>query len=181
MQNIDFIILDFIREHFSCPALDFLMPKITLLGNGGALWIIAAVILMIIKSRRRMGITLSAALIGCGMIGNLLLKNIIARARPFSVNTAVEILIKLPTDYSFPSGHSMASFAAAAVIFHFDRKLGTAVYVFAAVIAFSRLYLYVHFPSDVAAGILIGIAIGLVSCRISDGVSKKYAKEQNNA
>lgn len=99
-------------------------------------------------------------LVCSAVVGNLILKNLVARSRPFSLNTTVNLLISAPTDYSFPSGHTMASFVAAMILYHTDKRLGIPALMLAFLIAFSRLYLYVHFPSDVIAGALIGAAIG---------------------
>lgn len=168
MTDIDFAVLDYIHEHLSCGFLDLIMPKITFLGNAGLIWIIASGAMLISRKYRRNGAELAVSLVGCVVIGNLLLKNLIARSRPCWINETVDMLIAVPNDYSFPSGHTMSSFAAAAVIMHKDKKQGIAAYILASLIAFSRLYLYVHFPTDVVAGAVIGIFIGNAVCRISD-------------
>lgn len=179
ITEIDFKILDYIHSHMSCGVLDFIMPKITFLGNAGLIWIIAAIIMLIIKKYRRNGGELAVSLIGCVLIGNLLLKNLVARARPCWINEAVNMLIAVPQDYSFPSGHTMSSFAAAAVIMHMNRKLGVAAYVLASLIAFSRLYLYVHFPTDIIAGAVIGTAIGFAVCALFDKKASLKGTETN--
>ena len=102
------------------------------------------------------------------IVGNVLLKNIIARERPCWINETVNILIPIPQDYSFPSGHTLSSFIAAAIVMHTDKRMGIAAYALASMIAFSRLYLYVHFPTDVLAGALLGIIIGMVSNIVLD-------------
>ena len=89
------------------------------------------------------------------------------------------MLIAMPTDFSFPSGHTMVSFAAATVLWHWNRKVGIAAYLLAAVIAFSRLYLFVHFPSDVFAGAVIGILIGIAAIKGTDWMQKKFQKQKN--
>lgn len=112
ITSIDFTILDFIHNNLSCGFLDFLMPMITTLGNSGIIWILIAAIMLSIKKYRKNGIILIAAL-ACGVIiGNLILKNLIARDRPCWINADVLMLIPIPTDYSFPSGHTLSSFAA---------------------------------------------------------------------
>ena len=115
------------------------MPKITALGNGGILWILLAVLLLCISKTRKNGIQLGVGNMGCGLIGNLLLKNLVARDRPCWLEEHA-MLIAVPQDYSFPSGHTMASFAAATVLWHWNRKVGLAAYLLAGMIAFSRLY-----------------------------------------
>ena len=176
ITDIDFKILDFIQEHFSCGFLNFLMPKITFLGNGGMIWITAAIIMIFFKKYRKTGITIGTGLSAGVIIGNVLLKNLIARERPCWINDTVNMLISIPRDYSFPSGHTLSSFIAATIIMHHDKRMGIAAYVLASMIAFSRLYLYVHFPSDVLAGILIGIIIGIVSNVISDKIFSSVEK-----
>lgn len=167
MTEIDFRILDFIREKLSNGFFDFAMPKLTAVGNIGLIWIFIAAAMVISQKYRRSGIELAAGLAGCALIGNLLLKNLVARQRPCWINETVELLIAVPKDYSFPSGHTMTAFAAAAIILHANKRLGIAAYILAAVIAFSRLYLYVHFPTDVLAGAVIGTLIGIAVCFFS--------------
>lgn len=173
ITEIDLKILDLIQRYFTCGFMDTIMPVITFLGNAGLIWIAAAVICIAAKKYRKTGIGLACGLAGSGLICNLILKNLFARERPFSINETVTLLINAPQDYSFPSGHTTSSFAAAAVIMHNDKRLGTAAYILASLIAFSRLYLYVHYPSDVLAGVLLGTAIG-VAC--SCVIDKKYEK-----
>ena len=153
--------------------LDAVMPAVTSLGNGGLVWIAVALILTAVKKYRVAGIAVLIALILNLLIGNVILKPLIARVRPCDINTAVKLLIPRPTDYSFPSGHTLSSFAAATVIFLRDKRFGTAALILASLIAFSRLYLYVHYPTDVLAGIVIGIAIGFFSYYATDKITKK--------
>lgn len=136
------------------------MPMITFLGNAGMIWIATALILLFIRKHRKNTFMLMGGLVCCAVVRNLILKNLVARACPCSLNTAVNLLISAPTDYSFPSGHTMSSFAAALILYHADKRLGIPALILAFLIAFSQLYLYVHFPSDVIAGALIGTAIG---------------------
>lgn len=168
ITDVDFKILDFIQEYFSCRFLDFLMPKLTFLGNGGLIWIISAVIMLFFAKYRKMGISIGVGLLEGVIIGNVLIKNLVARERPCWINENVQMLISIPQDYSFPSGHTLSSFIAATIIIHFNRWMGIAAYVLASIIAFSRLYLYVHFPTDVLTGILIGITIGMASNLVLD-------------
>ena len=161
MQNIDFAILDFIQEHIRCSFLDAIVPIITLLGEKGILMTSVGLIMLLASRYRRCGISVLLSLIASLMVGNLALKHIVSRARPCRINDTVQMLVAIPRDYSFPSGHSMCTFAAATVIFMFDKRLGIPALIIAALVALSRLYLYVHFPSDVLAGTIIGIAIGV--------------------
>ena len=93
------------------------------------------------------------------LLGNVMLKNIAARQRPCWLDPSVELLVPVPKDFSFPSGHSLVSFEGAVCIFLFNRKWGIPALMLAVLIAFSRLYLFVHFPTDVLAGIIMGTVI----------------------
>lgn len=117
---------------------------------------------------------MGCALILCLLIGNLFLKPVVARVRPFDINTAIDILIKKPLDFSFPSGHTMSSFAAATVLIYMDKKIGAISLILATIIGFSRLYLYVHYPSDVVIGLLIGVLLGIISIKLCSII--KYQK-----
>ena len=160
ITDIDFAVLDFIHENFSCSFLDFIMPKITALGNSGLIWIVSAALMLIFRKSRKTGVEIFAGLLTVAVTGNILLKNIVRRNRPCWINDSIQMLVSVPQDYSFPSGHTMASFASAVIIMHFNKPAGIAAYILAFMIAFSRLYLYVHFPTDILAGILFGTAIG---------------------
>jgi len=160
VQNFDNTVLNFIQTYFSSSVLDFLMPLVTKLGNGGLVWIIVALAFLKSRKYRTDGLMIVASLLLCVILGNLILKPLVARIRPCDINTAIPLLIARPTDYSFPSGHTMSSFAAASVIFHANVNMGIAAFALAALIAFSRLYLYVHYPSDIIAGIILGLFIG---------------------
>jgi len=154
--------LDFIKEHMTCPFLDFLMPKITVLGNGGLIWIIATLVLLAIPKYRKGGIALAVGLVAVLLIGNITLKPLIARTRPYDLIEGIKLLIKAPNDYSFPSGHTLSSFVSAFILTMTDKRFGYAAIPLATLIAFSRLYLYVHFPSDILGGILIAAIISAI-------------------
>lgn len=160
MLAFDFGILDWIQLHLRCGFLDTVMPLITKLGDAGILWIVLTILLLLIPKTRKTGITMAAALIFDVLLCNLLLKPLIARVRPYDINTAVSLLIAPPTDFSFPSGHSAVSFAATTALFFKKDRLWIPALILSVCIAFSRLYLYVHYPTDVLAGILLGILTG---------------------
>ena len=164
-MSVDWSILHWIQETLTCPLFDFLMPKITLLGNGGAVWLLAAGGLLCTKKYRRQGLVLLGGLAVGVLVGNVCLKNLIARPRPCWLDESVRLLIASPTDYSFPSGHTLSSVIGATILTKTDRRFGYAAIPLAALIAFSRLYLYVHFPSDVLAAAVLGVAIGLLAFR----------------
>lgn len=164
---MDFYILNAIqgmRTRF----LDALMPAVTFLGSGGTIWILAAIFLICFKKSRKTGIAVMLSLLIGLLLSTLLLKGIVARERPFNLPEGLlssgELLIGVPSGrYSFPSGHAVSSFAAAAVIFMYNKKIGIPAIILAALIAFSRLYLYVHFPTDVLAGAVLGICFAIFS------------------
>lgn len=158
-MNIDFLILDFIKEYLKNPVFDFLMPKITALGNSGFIWIVAAIVLLAVPKYRKGGVALSVGLIAGLLIGNITLKPLVARTRPFDLVEGIELLISAPTDFSFPSGHTLSSFIAAAILTMIDKRFGYIAIPLAILIAFSRMYLYVHYPSDILGGILLAAMI----------------------
>ncbi|MDO4344162.1 MAG: phosphatase PAP2 family protein [Eubacteriales bacterium] len=160
----EFTFLDMLQGLHTPPA-DLFFSTITHLGDGGLFWIALGLILLCFKKTRRWGVCVLTGLLFGALITNVALKPLVARERPCWINDTVQLLIANPTDFSFPSGHSQASFVSATAIFMNDRKWGTAAYVLAALIAFSRLYLYVHFPTDVLVGAVIGIAAGILTER----------------
>jgi undecaprenyl-diphosphatase len=173
-MQIDFGILDFIRNNISNPILDIVMPIITYIGTGGILWIAIALAMMISKKYRKTGFKLALALILELLVCNILLKNVVARTRPFDINTSIDIIIPKPTDFSFPSGHTTASFATAVVLMLSEKKrIWIPTLVLAVLIAFSRLYLYVHFPTDVLGGIILGTVLAFVSAKTVDLIYRK--------
>ena len=168
IQQLDFTVLDWIQAHLKCGALDFLMPKITLLAEGGVFLILVGLALLFWKSHRVCGAAVLTGLTSGLLIGNLLLKNLIARPRPCWINTDVQLLINNPKDFSFPSGHTLHCFIAAAALMYYDRRLGWPMLFIAVLVAFSRMYLYVHFPTDILAGAALGAGIGLLSAFVCD-------------
>ena len=170
---MELAILDWIHLHLSNAFLDWLMPFISLLGNSGAIWIMLAVCFLCTKKYRKSGVVLCLALLFAFLLGNVTLKPLIGRLRPFSFRPDLALLIPSPQDFSFPSGHTMSSFAAAAALWKSDRLWGWAAGLLASAVAFSRLYLYVHFPSDVLAGILLGLLAGWLAIRLSIWLTRK--------
>lgn len=118
------------------------------------------------KKYRRQGVILLAGLGAGVLVGNVCLKNLIARPRPCWLDDSVKLLIPVPTDYSFPSGHTLSSVIGATVLTKTNRRFGWAAIPLAAIIAFSRLYLFVHYPSNILAGAVLGAAIGLAVYRV---------------
>ncbi len=186
--GFDFAVLDFIRENIANPVLDVFMKIITTSGDAGIIWIAATILCLVFKRTRKAGVCMAVALILGLLICNLTLKPIIARPRPFMTREDIELIIKAPSGFSFPSGHTVSSFAAATGLFIYHRRLGIAALIWAFLIAFSRLYMYVHYPTDVIAGMLIGIlcaVIGMVLvnkfCQpIADRINEKLKKKREN-
>ncbi len=176
-MGIEIQILDWIQGLRS-PVGDILMPAVTSLGNGGMIWILLSVVLLIIPQTRKTGAVLAAALLLDVIFCNGIMKNVVARMRPYDRNPAVELLIPKPGDYSFPSGHTAASFASAsALYFGGGRFLWKPALVLAVLIACSRLYLYVHYPTDVLGGAALGILCGYFGNLIVQKVWKSEKKE----
>lgn len=165
--------LDFLQT-IHTPLLDKILAFITSLGNAGIIWIVLAVVLLILPKTRKTGIIVAAALLADLVLCNLILKNLVARVRPYDVNTAIAILIKKPLDFSFPSGHTAASFAAMTALFLAKmKKAWIAALVLAVLIALSRLYFYVHYPTDVLGGAVVGILSGIIGYTIVEKIDKR--------
>ena len=166
-ENFDLPILDWIAEHLHCGFLDKVMPLITLLGDAGIFWIAIAVVLLFFPKTRKMGLSMGAALLLGVVICNIIMKPAFARIRPYDYQLehfgkTIQLLVSTPHDFSFPSGHTIASFEAATAICIHNKKWGIAALVLACLIAFSRLYLYVHYPTDVWASVVLGIGFAFL-------------------
>lgn len=161
-------------QEWRTPMLDTVFTGITSLGDKGALWILLGVILLCTKKYRKQGLLLLFCLLASLLVGNILLKNLIQRDRPCWLYPEVELLIANPTDFSFPSAHSMSSFAAATALWLTNRRFGIGAFITAAAIAFSRMYLFVHWPSDVAVGSAVGILIAVLVF----GAAKRWTERE---
>lgn len=158
ITSIDHAILLFIQENLRIPWLTPVVEFISSLGNVGIFWILMSFVFLCFRRTRRAGLTGLLALILCFLMTNVALKNIVARMRPYHRFEDILPLIGHPGDFSFPSGHSASSFAAAGAFARYlPKKAGTAYIVLASCIALSRLYLGVHYPTDVIAGICVGL------------------------
>ena len=174
-ESFDLPILDWIQANLQCTFLDKIMPLITVLGDGGAFWIACAVLMMLLKKYRKAGISAGLALIFGLVICNMILKPTVARIRPYDYQEQLGIMINLLIEkehsLSFPSGHTIASFEAATAILLRHKKLGIAAMILAILIAFSRMYLYVHYPTDVIASVFLGIGLAFLASWIVNKVS----------
>lgn len=169
---MDIAILDAIQEHLRSPLLDQVMLLATHLGDLALVWLIAAAALIALPRYRRFGAAVLVAVAATAVLGMFVLKPLFGRARPFVAYEFAGLLIPPPSGDSFPSNHSMVSFAAAAALCCLPGKgkavlaLKASAVAVACLIAFSRLYLYVHYPSDILAGAVIGVAAGLASVQL---------------
>ena len=174
---MDFTIL-YALNNIHTNVLDKIMIGITYLGEKGIFWMLIAVILLFNPKTRKCGIFMAISMAIGLIIGNGLLKNIIARNRPCWIDNGVNLLIANPKDFSFPSGHTLASFEAAVTIFLFNKKYGIITLALATLIGISRLYLFVHFPSDVLAGAVFGTLIAIGVYTIGNKVIYRLNKDE---
>ncbi len=149
------------------PALDsFFLAVTKIAGSYGQIWLVVGIVLLIFKKTRRTGIAVLISYVFVLVFGQLILKNLFGRPRPCHIDQAFKLLVERPSSSSFPSTHSAWAFAAATAVFMNFRKAGIATFVVAAIIAFSRLYLFLHFPTDVITGIILGAITGFVSAKL---------------
>ena len=176
-EHFDLPILEWIATNLYCAVLDTLMPIITLFGDAGIFWIVCAAALLFIPKYRKIGMTMGVALIIGLLLCNVTLKPLVGRIRPYDYQLLhfgkeIPLLVEGLHDFSFPSGHTIASFEAATALLIGNRKLGIPAMILAVLIAFSRLYLYVHYPTDVLASVVLGIGIAFLANFL---VNKGYA------
>ena len=151
----------------------FFLGVTKIAGSYGQFWVVIAVLLLIFKKTRRAGIALLIAYVGVFLLGQFGLKNLFSRPRPCQIDTAFPLLVSRPSSSSFPSTHSAWAFGGATAIFLQHKKAGIAAYVVAVLIGFSRLYLFLHFPTDVLFGGLMGVALGFAADRITAFLGRK--------
>ena len=178
-EGFDLPILDWIAANLWCPLLDAVMPVITVLGDAGIFWMVIAAALLLFKKTRRVGLGMGIAMLMGLLLCNLTLKPLCQRPRPYDYqfdvfNKLIPLLIEQQHDFSFPSGHTIASFEAAGVIALNNKKWGIPALILASLIAFSRLYLYVHYPTDVLVSIVLGFALALMGNWLSRRIPDRY-------
>ena len=165
----EFAFLDWLQQVHN-PVLDALAVFLNYAGEHGEIWIAFTLILLLCRRTRKAGLAMAIALVSYLVAGDFILKPLFARPRPCDVNTAVTILVKRPHGHSFPSGHTASAFAAAFALWRQDRKLGSPALILAVFIAFTRLYLYVHFPTDILGGVVLGLALGALASLLADKI-----------
>ena len=180
--SFDLPILEWIQANLQSGFLDKVMPIITAFGNGGIFWIACSLLLMFLPKTRRIGFGMAFALTMGLVVCNIILKPAVGRIRPYdlqeTLGVTIDLLIKRSHDFSFPSGHTIASFEACTVLMLGNKKLGIPATVLAILIAFSRLYLYVHYPTDVITSIVLGTAFGFIGWALAKKLPLKKGKYQ---
>ena len=166
-ESFDLPILEWIAANLKCGFLDFLMPLITLLGDAGIFWILCSVVMILIPKTRKTGLAMGISLFIGLLVCNVTLKPLVGRIRPYDYQwqffqKEITLLVEGLHDFSFPSGHTIASFEAATALLIGNKKLGIPAMILAVLIAFSRLYLYVHYPTDVLVSVVLGIAFAFL-------------------
>lgn len=175
-MRFEFAFLDGLQQ-FRTPVLDALSVFFNYAGAHGEIWIALTAVLLLRRSTRRAGAAVALALCLYMVAGHWVLKPLFARPRPCDLRPEMLTLVPRPSGWSFPSGHTASGFAAATALWLQNRRLGTPALVLAAFIAFTRLYLYVHFPTDVLGGIALGLALGATASALINTLEKR--KKQN--
>ena len=188
-ESFDLPILDWIQANLQSPLMDKIMPIITMFGDAGIFWMVCAAILFLIPKTRRTGLGMAFAMMLGLLICNVLLKPMVGRIRPYDYQieylgktmedllVAGKLLVDTPHDFSFPSGHTIASFEACVVLLLADKRLGIPATLLAIAIAFSRLYLYVHYPTDVIVSVFLGSLFAIIGYAIAKRIPLPSGKK----
>lgn len=179
VQSIDISCVRFVREHIANAFLDAVMPIVTFFGEDGIFWIVVTLLMLVFKKTRKTGFVMALSLIFGLIVGNLTLKPLVARPRPYTVDTGVAMLIDGLSDYSFPSGHTLCCFeTSVSLLLCGYKKWGSAALALAFVVAFSRVYLYVHYPTDVIVGAILGTLFAFLAFYIVKKIYDKLEKSK---
>lgn len=180
MASFELSILDWMQMSLRSGFGDVFFPIITTFADEGIGWVLLCGVLMLIPKTKKLGGVMFLAIVIEVLACNIILKPLVARPRPFMLNPSIQLLIPAPEDYSFPSGHTAVSFAATTVLLLRKSRGWLPALLLSGLIAFSRLYLYVHFPTDVFAGAVIGIVSGALACRLWAFVEKRLPEKRQN-
>ena len=172
---MEFKILYLIQDMHT-PYLDSLMMSLTRMGVDSAIWMAMAIPMLFFKKTRKCGILMFVVMLLGAIVTDDIIKPLVMRERPCMIDRTVRMLVARPRTYSFPSGHALQSFACATMIFLHSKGGGIAALILAFGIAFSRMYLFVHFPTDVLAGAVIGALISAGVFYLCRAVSGFYTE-----
>ena len=196
--SFDLPILNWIQSNLQCTFLDYFMRIITWFGDGGIFWIACAVILLFFPKYRKAALTMGLALIMGVLICNVTIKPLVGRPRPLDFAALNNIAVVYPqhlvdiwgkevvfmADPSFPSGHTIASFEASVALLMYSKKLGIPALILAILVSLSRLYLFVHYPTDVLVSVVLGTLFALIAYAIMKNrkfCDPKYGKYERTA
>ncbi len=166
IEKLDFFITLAFSELVNAEFLDVFMVFVTRLADSGAIWILLGAVLLCFKKTRKCGFVMLLSLLCAFVISEFTIKPIFGRLRPFEAIDNLRLIIPPPSGASFPSSHATTSFAAALVMYRFNKTYGVYALIFAFFVAISRVYLCVHFFSDVLIGSLLGYAIGFFAFKL---------------
>lgn len=175
--SFDLPVLDWIQANLKSSVMDTVMPIITVFGDAGIFWMVVSALLFIFPKTRRTGLGMAIAMMIGLIVCNVTLKPLVARIRPYDLQAELGVTIQLlgerMHDFSFPSGHTIASFEAAVVMLKNSKKMGIPAMILAVLISFSRLYLYVHYPTDVIASVILGTLFALIGNALAGLIAPK--------
>jgi len=176
--SFDLPILDWIQANLQSGFMDKFMPFITIFGDAGIFWMVISALLLVFPKTRKTGLGMAIAMMIGLVVCNITLKPLVARIRPYDLQMqefgiAIQLLGEKMHDFSFPSGHTIASFEAAVVLLKNSKKMGIPAMILAVLISFSRLYLYVHYPTDVIASIILGTLFALIGDALAGLIAPK--------
>ena len=170
-------ILLWIQNNLRSGFLDPIMKAITMLGDKGLIWILITLALLIARRTRKLGVMCAASMVFGLIVTNLIIKNWAARIRPYEMVQGLNCIVPLAKDWSFPSGHTTNSLACAWVLFRkAPKKFGVPALILAILIAFSRLYVGIHYPTDVLGGTLIGLGSACLAMLLVPRLEKRFPK-----
>ena len=173
--QFDSSILLWIQNNLRTGFLDPIMKAITMLGDKGMIWILITLALLIVRRTRRLGVICAASMVIGLLVTNLIIKNWAARIRPYELIPGLQCIVPLAKDYSFPSGHATNSLACAWVLFRkAPKKYGVPALILAILISLSRLYVGIHYPTDVLGGVVIGICSAVLAMWLVPRLETKF-------